>query len=156
MERFQLENLYRVNNLDDFKLKTTDDLLKCHGINYKQVDGYSNLDDLNRQLYEKFIVNIYNNFGLDTRATLIAKGIYYVEDIKLLYKDKEDDPYTVIGGIIYNIDRNGNKRLLHKWKDKDYKGIEPIKDNSSYYLRFEYVIDNRNEWLHVIKEHDWY
>lgn len=34
MNRFQLENLYEVNGLKDYKLKTTDDLLRTHGINW--------------------------------------------------------------------------------------------------------------------------
>lgn len=32
MNRSQLEKLYEVNGLRDYKLKTTDDLLKTHGI----------------------------------------------------------------------------------------------------------------------------
>ena len=57
MNRFQLEKLYEVNGLKDYKLKTTDDLLKTHGLDFKEVAGYTRLDDLNKLLYEKFIVN---------------------------------------------------------------------------------------------------
>ena len=39
MNRFQLEKLYEVNGLKDYKLKTTDDLLKTHGIDFKEVAG---------------------------------------------------------------------------------------------------------------------
>lgn len=41
MNRRQLENLYKVNGLEDFRLRNTDDLLKVHGINYKGVAGYN-------------------------------------------------------------------------------------------------------------------
>jgi len=83
MKRFQLEKLYEVNGLKDYKLKTTDDLLKTHGIDFKAVEGYSRLDDVNKLLYEKFIVNLFNGLGLDSRMTMIPKGIYFVEDFDL-------------------------------------------------------------------------
>jgi len=41
--------------------------LKTHGINYKEVKGYIRLDDLNKLLYEKFVVNLFNSLGLDSR-----------------------------------------------------------------------------------------
>lgn len=64
MNRSQLENLYKVNGLTDYKLNTADDLLRVHGIDYKAVNGYSGLDDLNRAIYAKFIINFFNAQGL--------------------------------------------------------------------------------------------
>jgi hypothetical protein len=158
MNRNQIENLYRVNGLVDFRLRSTYDLLKVHGIDFKAVDGYNRLDDLNRSIYEKFIVNIFNAFGLEPRATLIPKGIYYVEDIEYLVKENpEDDYYQVAGGVVYSIDRNGLKSVLHTWEDEDYKHLKFIESKPTMYLRFEYEQQGRNEWLHVIKDgKDWY
>jgi hypothetical protein len=158
MNRFQLENIYQANGLTTYRLKTTDDLLKVHGVNYKNVPGYDTLDDTNRQIYEKFIINIYNGFGLDLRATLYPLGIYYVEDIDYIAKEKPDNDYfTVLGGRINYIDKNGNKRLLHEWEDEEYKHLPKTLDKPEYYLRFEYEMDGREEWLHVIKEgKEWY
>lgn len=158
MRRFELEKLYELSGLEDYKIKTTEDLLKVHNIDYKAVDGYNRLDDLNKRIYEKFIVNIFNGFGLESRATLIPKGIYYVEDTDYLYKeDPEQDYYTVIGGIVKIIDKNGLKSILRTWTDEDYKDIEPVESDSKNYLRFEYKHNGRKEWLHVIKEgNEWY
>jgi hypothetical protein len=164
MNRFQIENLYEVNGLTDYKLKTTGDLLKCHGIDFKAVDGYNRLDDLNRAIYEKFIINIFNGIGLESRATLIPKGIYWVEDITLLVKENpEDDYFNVAGGIINVIDRNGLKSVHHTWLDDDYKHLEIKEKEAKNYLRFEYehgTYENgepRHEWLHVIKDgKEWY
>lgn len=157
MKSFQIENLYRVNGLDDFKLRNTEDLLRTHGIDFKAVAGYKRLDDINRRLYEKFIVNIFNAFGIESRATLVPKGIYFVEDIDYLGKeDSQNDYYTVIGGIVYSIDRNGLRHVLHQWKDEDYQNLEVIEHESKKYLRFEYEHQGRNEWLHVTDERSWY
>jgi len=162
MNRFQLENIYKANGLTDFKLKDTEDLLKVHGINYR-VEGYNRLDDLNRKLYEKFIVNIFNAFGLESRATLTPKGIYYVEEIDYLAKENPTDDYYIgVGGIVNVIDRNGMKSVHRTWNSENYKHLEVIEKPAKQYLRFEYehgVYDDgepRKEWLHVIKEDEWY
>lgn len=158
MNRTQIENLYKVNGIDDYKLKGTDDLLKTHRINYKAVNGYNQLDDLNRKIYERFIINIFNAFGLESRATLVPKGIYYAEQEDYLYKDDpEDDYYIVIGGAVYTIDKNGSKSVLRTWTDEDYKDKRPEKKETSNYLRFEYEHEGRPEWLHVINDgKEWY
>lgn len=164
MNVFQIENLYKVNGITDFKLTNTEELMKVHGIDFKHVEGYNRLDDLNRQIYENFIINIFNAFGLESRATLVPKAIYYVEDIQYLVKENpEDDYFTVAGGIVYAIDRSGLKTVLREWKDEDYKHLEIKESESTNYLRFEYEHGNyedgtpRKEWLHVIKEgKEWY
>jgi len=159
MNRSQIENLYKVNGLTDYKLKTHEDLLKCHGINFK-IDGYSRLNDIDRAIYEKFILNIFNVFGLESRATLIPKGIYLAEQVDYLAKeDPEDDYYIVVGETIYTIDKNGLKTVHRTWKDEDYKHLEStiVEGEGKRYLRFEYEHDGRNEWLHVINNgKEWY
>lgn len=158
MNRFQLEKIYEVNGLEDYRLKTTDDLIKVHGIDFKAVDGYSRLDDLNKKLYEKFIVNYFNGQGLDTRMTMIPKGIYFVEDFDYLVKENpEDDYWNVSGGIVMAIDKNGLKTVHRTWKDEDYAHLEAIEGTHKTYLRFEYKIDDdRDEWQHVIGPKEWY
>lgn len=164
MTRTQLENLYKVNGLTDYKLKTTEDLLKVHGIDYKAVKGYAGLDDLNRAIYEKFIINIFNAWGLDSRLNLLPNGIFWVEDIEYFVKEKpEDDYYTLAGQTIYTIDRSGSRKLLHQWADDEFKHLTKTAAKPKHYLRFEYQHGTdaegnpRNEWLHVIKEgQQWY
>ncbi len=158
MNRKQLENIYEINGLDNYKLRDTNDLLKVHGIDFRAVDGYNRLDDLNRSIYERFIINIFNVFGLESRASLVPKGIYYVEDIEYLVKeDPEDDYYIIAGGCVNVIDRSGLKTVHHTWADDDYKHLKIIKEEAKNYLRFEYEHQGRSEWLHVINDGtEWY
>lgn len=157
MNRFQLEKLYEVNGLKDYKLKTPEDLLKTHGIDFREVDGYSRLDDLNKHLYEKFIVNLFNGLGLESRATMFPKGIYFVEDIDYLAKENpEDDFFLIVGGLVKVIDKNGLKTVLRSWNDEDYKDLEATESEAKTYLRFEYENHDRAEWLHVTDEYTWY
>ncbi len=155
MNRRQIENIYKANGLNDYKLTCTDDLLKVHGINFK-VDGYNRLDDLNRRLYEKFIVNIFNAWGLESRATLIPKGIYFVEEISYAVKQEDSDGFLEVAGTVNIIDKNGIKTVLHSWEDEDYKHLEQAKTYSKTYLRFEYEHQGHDEWLHVLNEKEWY
>lgn len=158
MEIKQIENLYKVNGLDDFQLRSPEDILKVHGIDFKEVDGYNRLDDLNRSIYSKFIVNIFNTWGLESRSTLVPKGIYFVEESQYLVKeDPKDDYYTVSGGVVMALDRSGLKTVLRKWKDEDYKDLEVKESEATHYLRFEYEHQGRTEWLHVINDgKEWY
>lgn len=158
MNRFQIENIYKANGLMDYRLRNTEDLLRCHGIDYKAVDGYNRLDDLNRAIYEKFIINIFNVWGLESRATLIPKGIYYVEDMEYLVKEHpDDDHFLIVGGVVKSIDRSGFKTILHNWEDEEYKHLEIVQSEPKTYLRFEYEHEDCPEWLHVIKDgKEWY
>lgn len=157
MNRSQIENLYKVNGLIDFHLKTTDDLLKVHGINFKAVDGYNRLDDLNKVIYEKFIINFFNAQGLEYRD-IVPTGIYYVEEIEYLVKERSEDDYmTIAGGMVKAIDKNGLKTVLGNWLHESYKHLEIKESEPNNYLRFQYEHQGRSEWLHVIKDGtQWY
>lgn len=154
---FKIERAYMDNGLNDYRLKNIEDISNVHGVNVRDIKGYDALDDLNKALYEKFIVNFYNAFGLDSRATIIPKGIYFVEDTRLVVKESPNDEFfTEAGFIVKSIDKYGKKRILHKYIHGDYKNLE-IKDwKPTEYLRVEYKHQGRNEWLHIKSETQWY
>ena len=164
MTRTQLENIYRSNGLDNFQLRNTDDLMKVHGIDYKAVKGYKDLDDLNKSIYETFIINIFNAYGLSARMELMPQAIYYVEEIEFLAKDSpEDNFYNVAGLIVNSIDKHGKKTKIREWHDDHFDGLEKITRSNGNYLRFEYQHGTNDEgipireWLHVIKNgKEWY
>ena len=157
IKRYQIEKVYEENGLMDYKLRTTDDLLRIHGIDFKEVDGYNRLDDINILLYEKVIVNIYNGLGLSSRATMLPKGIYYVEDVDYLVKtNPEDNYFTVSGRRVMSIDKNGLKIFHRLWQIEDYKELKALKSEPKCFLRFEYEQNDRPDWLHVTDEKNWY
>lgn len=157
MNRNQLEKLYTFNGLNDFRLKSTDDLLNVHDIDYTQVKGYDTLDDINRNLYKKAIINLFNAFGLDSRATFQLKAINFVEHFDLIAKEDPADEYsTIVGSLVKVIKRDGKKKILRNWVHKDYKHLEITQSQPKTYLRIEYKMNGRNEWLHIIDEKEWY
>lgn len=157
MNRHQLEKLYEVNGLKDYKLKHPTDLIRTHGIDYIAVDGFNRLDEANKLLYAEFIINFFNGLGMDSRATLVPKGIYYVEDVDFSVKaDPDDDYHTISGGRVMAIDRNGLKTVHRAWSDPDYAHLEQTEGKPKTYLRIEYEHQGRDEWLHVIDPTTWY
>jgi hypothetical protein len=133
------------------------DLLKVHGIDYTEVSGYPRLDDLNKKLYKEFIVNLFNGLGLDSRITMIPKGIFFVEEVDFICKeDPADEYWQCAGGLVTAIDRNGMRTVHRTWSDPDYEHLEKTESKPKQYLRFEYEHQGRDEWLHVITAKKWY
>ena len=158
MNRFQMEAIYEANGLSDYKLGTIGDIIRTHGIDVTVIKGLGELDEANKELYYNFIVNYFNAHGLDTRMTMIPKGIYFVEDADYLIKRTEDEYheyYEVVGGLVMKFMANGKKLKHKKWLDKDYKDSDFFIGKTKQYLRFEYKIHNKNEWQHVYSTTNW-
>jgi hypothetical protein len=157
MERFEIEELYKQNGLEDFKLGSVEDLEEVHKIKIEKIEGFATLDDANKMLFKEFLINFLNALGLESRAELTPKFVYYVEEITYLTKeDKSDDYYIIKGTIVNAITKNGDKFKIHEWKDSDYKDFPVLKTETTNYLRFSYKHYEREEWLHVKDPHSWY
>src|SRR5665647_2293196 len=80
MNRIQLENLYKVNGLKDYRLRNTEDLHRVHSIDFKAVDGYSKLESL------QFILalSIFRFIYLFTQAIEILK-LFTQKAISIFY-----------------------------------------------------------------------
>lgn len=160
MDREQIENIYLINGLGDFRLRSLGDLIKCHGINARTIDGYSELSDEDKKSYEKFIVNVMNAMGMMSRASFVPERVYRAYDVDFLVRNEDyEDSYSVVGGEVWNVS-SLEPTLTHKWVDEDLEVLpeQTIKERSKKdYLRIEYSHDNRNEWLHIIKDgEEWY
>jgi len=157
MNRFQIEKIYEVNGLKDYRLKSPVDLVKTHGIEYIEIEGFNRLSDDNKLLFGQFIVNFFNGLGMDSRMNMIPKGVFYAEDYELLVKENpDDDYYNVAGGVVLSIDKNGLKTVHRTWKDEDYSHLQAKESKHKTYLRFEYEHNGRSEWLHVMDPKTWY
>ena len=156
MNRFQMETIYEANGLDDYKLNTSEDLLKCHGISIPCVSGYSDLTEENKVIFNKFILGYLNGIGLDYRMIFSPVSVNYVEDIDYTapdpdYKDDlENNTVVSVKRVINIIKKDGTKEQFHKYQEKEYKNLEYTKKFVNHYLRFEFKEGKRKVWLHVL------
>jgi hypothetical protein len=156
MNRQQIEMIYEANGLSDYRLKSLEDLKKCHGIDAFCVSGYDDLEEEHKEIFKRFIVKYFNSNGMGLKMCTVPISINYVEDIDYIAPDPrglEDDDYkNVVVSIVRKINvinANGKKKQLHKYQDAEYKGIKPTKENRSEYLRFEFREGKSKTWLHV-------
>jgi len=130
MKRNELEKIYQRQGCRDYHLRDAQDLLTVHRVDFTTVKGYTELTDENKVLYCAFIVNYWNAYGLDTRMTMISKGIYFVEDQEFDYH--YTNPYdgremaATAKREIKVILASGKKRTLHKYVDKDGETPEQV------------------------------
>lgn len=61
---------YRELGIDDFKLRTLDDVITIYGINPKLTPGFESLSEKDKKTFEGFFLNFYNSWGLDARLNL--------------------------------------------------------------------------------------
>ena len=165
MERFQMENIYKANGLNDYKVNDINDLLKCHGIDCNNLSGYKYLKEEDKNIFEKFIVNFYNANGMNSRMRMIPKGIYRVENVEHLVFDKEDKNFIVDSKTeVYELRNNGERILLKTYISDGFNESDVGVVEKEQYLRYEYDEgytnqdnNDRCDWLHIIDEgKQWY
>lgn len=151
MEREQLENLYLVNGLGDFKLRNLGDLMKIHGINARTTEGFSKLSKVDKKAYETFIIRYINAHGLGYRSTIYPEKIYRAFEINYKVKeDPADDYYLNFSGEVWDCTDKNNDFKVKSWgdiKDKNKPGV--ISEKSESYLRIELKERETDSWLHI-------
>jgi len=161
MSRQEIERNYEQSDCRDYHLRSSDNLLAIYHINFAGVKGYGELTEDNKTLYQAFIVNYWNAFGLDTRMTMQPIAINFVEDqeFNFEYIDSYDSTpmCATAKRVIQVLTAQGKKKPLHKFINKDFIKKGPlVASTPKKYLRFEYKINGCNEWMHVLGAKEWY
>ncbi len=152
-----IKNIYLSNGIPDFKLTNHTDLLNVHSIDIKNTPGYSNLSTEHRTLFDSFIINFYNAWGLEARDRLIPISVNFILDEEYLGKrEASDDCYIPLGGKLTTIYDGGKTKVIRCWKDKVYCHLPSICTEQQSYLRFEYKNGKSKSWQHVISATKWY
>ena len=132
--------------------------MKVHGINTGEIQGYDELLQKHKTIFDSFILNIYNAQGIERRATLLPNSFNFVVSEQSLGKENSSDNYYIpLGTTITAVyaDENDNK-VLKKYKDKKYKYIPCTQIEKETYLCFEYQINGHEEWMHVLSGEKWF
>jgi uncharacterized membrane protein len=83
MNMNQIKNICITNGLNEFKVTSHDDLIKVHGIDVLRIEGYSTLSLDNKVIFDSFIINFFNAWGLEQK--LSAVGRVKIISIYLVY-----------------------------------------------------------------------
>lgn len=162
MERKIIEQYYKNRGLNEYHLQNVEDILFVHEINILETEGYENLTDKNKELFQSFIINFFNAWGLEARSTIYPISIHYVCDIERLGKENvEDDVYVTLSNeviIMNNLDGYFlySGEHLRNYVNEDYKHLLCLETYEKKYLRFFYKIYDREEWQHIITPTEWY
>lgn len=159
MNRKQIETLYIKNKIDDFRLKTQEDLIKTHGIRVEDIPGFKELGAIQQKVFRGFILNFFNGCGLELRATFEPVAADFVRETSYYYV-KNDDNYDA--GTKKEIILRDGRLILEshrKVDDEELEGREVKEHEPETYLRFRYYESGdqyREEpfvsWLHVYSE----
>lgn len=151
MNRNQIENLYLINGLGDFQLRSLGDLMKVHGINARTTEGYSVLSDEDKKAFETFVIRYFNANGLDYRKSINLLKVYRAFNVDYTIK-KDDGTYLLVGREVWNCSEENNNYMISSWKDTDEEinGRATIKRVNKSYLRIEFEFEDRAKWLHIV------
>ena len=160
MERRRIANIYTANGLEGMKLLSHQDLLRCHGIIANDIKGYEGLTDENKAIYQEFIINFFNSYGLKARNRIEPKKIYWCQEVNYRIVDEIVDDkkiYATITHEVQSIDKFGNRELTFKRNlHENYDNVEVLKEEGRQYLRFEFKYDEEDGWVHVISPTEFY
>lgn len=161
MDTGRLRRIYESNGLMDGQLQSHQDLLKCHGIVANDIEGYEKLSDENKALYQEFVINLYNGYGLSARNKIVPTRVYWCKEINYIALDKEYEGEECYKDVIkerYSINKFGESELVSKLVlEKERNENQLIKEEPKEYLRFEFEYDgDDSHWLHVISPTEFY
>ena len=156
----RLINIYEANGLNEMQLLSHQDLLRCHGIIANDIKGYEGLTDENKAIYQEFIINFFNSYGLKARNRIEPKKIYWCKEVNYRIVDEivnNKKIYATITQEVYSIDKFGNEELISRRKiNENYDNVEVLKEEGRQYLRFEFKYDEEDGWVHVISPTEFY
>lgn len=156
MEYRDSKEEYKFNGLEKNPIHFLEDILNLYGVDVLDISGYSTLTKENKDLYKRFIINFLNDLSLKSRKTIRPLSFNDVEEKKYFGKEDPDEvDLNIILYEIYVIKNDGSKELLKSCEDKENK-IKIRKTLKERYLRFEYEIYGKKEFLHVLNDKDWY
>lgn len=115
------------------------------------IEGFNELSKDQQEIYRKFILKFVLGFE---RAVIKPLAINFVKELDYVYID-ETECFVGLGMEVFNQSTNG---VLFSNIEECDKG-KADKVNMKQYLRFDYTIDGREEWLHVERNNgniEWY
>ena len=151
MDRVKLERLYKERNLNNFMLKTIEDLESIHGIRLDQIEGYTRLSEDEKGKFKTFLVTFFNAHGIGYRDIQPLKVFIAIEKIYTI------DTAAVRDVVIRRVVVDDKKlEISDIWEYEKFKEEKGRLRTIEKYMRFEYIDNGENRWMHINKLGGWY
>ena len=151
MDRVKLERLYQERGLNDFFLRTVEDLGSIHGIKIDQIDGYNKLTEEEKEKFKTFLVTFFNAHGIGYRDIQPLKVFIAIEKIYTI------DTAAVRDVVVRRVVVDDKKlEISDIWEYDKFKEEKGRLRTIEKYMRFEYIDNGENRWMHINKLGGWY
>lgn len=153
MKRQELERKYEERGLTDYQLQTLEDLKEIHGVDVTELNGYNELTDENKELFNSTVIKFFNTWGLDNRKELRPKNVHYVSEVT--YEKEISENEIVDAGIeifVINSKTGAKINRIHRYVFEKDIPFRECRKYIKHYLRFEL----QNEWYHITANGEWY
>lgn len=144
---------------DQFKLRDLVDLQYIHDIDYKEIPGIDTLTEEHLSIVKIFLVNFFNAWGLQVRASIEPIRVHSVLKRWWWIKHPEENISIWIKEEHIALDHTGKAlfKMYERIESEYLHQLYQAKKEEQVYLRFEYLIHDRVDWVHIVDEgHGWY
>lgn len=155
--------LYEKYGRSDYCLTSTEDILNIHGFDLRETDGYEDLKQEQKALFEQYCVTHMNGLGMNTKITMWPRSVHYVKeyDYYSIPEWDEDEQRNVCCGIGREwiiLKADGRKKKFKKYMDKGktMADVDTAYTLEKEYLRVDWEYHGHPEWFHVIAPDNYY
>lgn len=155
--------LYEKFGRSDYRLRSTEDILNIHGFDIRETDGYEDLTQEQKELFESYCVTHMNSLGMNTKITMWPKSVHYVKEYDYYSAPEwdEDEQRNIrweIGREWIILKANGRTKKFKKYMDegKTMADVDAVSTQEKEYLRVDWKYQGRAEWFHVMAPDKYY
>ena len=144
-------------------LRSAEDILNIHGFDIRETDGYEDLTQEQKELFESYCVTHMNSLGMNTKITMWPKSVHYVKEYDYYSAPEwdEDEQRNIrweIGREWIILKANGRTKKFKKYMDegKTMADVDAVSTQEKEYLRVDWKYQGRAEWFHVMAPDKYY
>lgn len=100
----EIKNKYLDNGMNDYRLRTLNDLKNVLGIDIDSIIGIKKLG-ANFEIFQGFLINFLNKWGLEARESIKPISVHFVKNkddgafLKFVYKMGEKECWLHVKGV---------------------------------------------------------
>lgn len=155
--------LYEKFGRSDYRLRSAEDILNIHGFDIRETDGYEDLTQEQKELFESYCVTHMNSLGMNTKITMWPKSVHYVKEYDYYSAPEwdEDEQRNIrweIGREWIILKANGRTKKFKKYMDegKTMADVDAVSTQEKEYLRVDWKYQGCAEWFHVMAPDKYY